>query len=143
MFNVEYGGIKSTSSQPLAHAKSGSQDQAQQGSGPTNALALPGNTNLKSQPLTHAKQVVKIMANKDLPRKFIQHFTSSANIELKLHRYGNQVAVDELNSLNDHSRAKGFGSEVKMRILMGTYALLAGYYDAYYKRSQQVHQELR
>ncbi|KAI8566002.1 hypothetical protein RHMOL_Rhmol02G0005400 [Rhododendron molle] len=38
-----------------AHAKLGSQDHAQQGSGPTNALALPGNTDLKSQPLTHAK----------------------------------------------------------------------------------------
>ncbi|KAF9591050.1 hypothetical protein IFM89_001260 [Coptis chinensis] len=36
------------------------------------------------------------------------------------------------------SRANGFGSEVKMRILMGTYALSAGYYDAYYKRAQQV-----
>ncbi|KAG5549918.1 hypothetical protein RHGRI_015029 [Rhododendron griersonianum] len=73
-----------------------------------------------------------------MPHKFILHFTSSANIELKLHRYGNQVAADELNSLYDHSRTKGFGSEVKMRILMGTYALLAGYYDAYYKRAQQI-----
>ncbi|XP_052189491.1 protein pleiotropic regulatory locus 1 [Diospyros lotus] len=41
-FNVEYGGIKTTSSQPLSHAKSGAQDQAQQASVPTNALALPG-----------------------------------------------------------------------------------------------------
>eukprot|EP00268_Persea_americana_P003420 TRINITY_DN11037_c0_g1_i1.p1 TRINITY_DN11037_c0_g1~~TRINITY_DN11037_c0_g1_i1.p1 ORF type:complete len:558 (-),score=117.13 TRINITY_DN11037_c0_g1_i1:307-1980(-) len=53
-------------------------------------------------------------------------------------RYGNQVAADELNSLYKDSRAKGFGPEVKMRILMGTYALSAGYYDAYYKRAQQV-----
>nr|GMD93627.1 glutamyl-tRNA(Gln) amidotransferase subunit A, chloroplastic/mitochondrial [Ipomoea batatas] len=53
-------------------------------------------------------------------------------------RYGNQVVADELNSLYGGSRAKGFGSEVKMRILMGTYALSAGYYDAYYKRAQQV-----
>lgn len=53
-------------------------------------------------------------------------------------RYGNQVVADEINSLYGDSRAKGFGSEVKMRILMGTYALSAGYYDAYYKRAQQV-----
>ncbi|KAK6917975.1 Amidase signature domain, partial [Dillenia turbinata] len=53
-------------------------------------------------------------------------------------RYGNQIGADELNSLYGDSRAKGFGSEVKLRILMGTYALSAGYYDAYYKRAQQV-----
>ncbi|KAA8525020.1 hypothetical protein F0562_011342 [Nyssa sinensis] len=53
-------------------------------------------------------------------------------------RYGNQVVADELNSLYGDSRTKGFGSEVKMRILTGTYALSAGYYDAYYKRAQQV-----
>ncbi|KAK1283865.1 hypothetical protein QJS10_CPB21g00668 [Acorus calamus] len=53
-------------------------------------------------------------------------------------RYGNQIAADEINSLYGDSRANGFGPEVKMRILMGTYALSAGYYDAYYKRAQQV-----
>lgn len=53
-------------------------------------------------------------------------------------RYGNQAPADELNALYGDSRAKGFGHEVKMRILMGTYALSAGYYDAYYKRAQQV-----
>ncbi|KAK9740879.1 hypothetical protein RND81_03G067900 [Saponaria officinalis] len=53
-------------------------------------------------------------------------------------RYGNQVAGEELTSLYGDSRAKGFGAEVKRRILMGTYALSAGYYDAYYKRAQQV-----
>lgn len=36
-------------------------------------------------------------------------------------------------------RGAGLGAEVKRRILMGTYALSAGYYDAYYKRAQQVH----
>ncbi|KAG5544790.1 hypothetical protein RHGRI_017286 [Rhododendron griersonianum] len=46
-FNAEYGGIKSTSSQPLTHAKSGSQDQARERSGPSNALALPGPENSK------------------------------------------------------------------------------------------------
>ncbi|XP_035539465.1 glutamyl-tRNA(Gln) amidotransferase subunit A, chloroplastic/mitochondrial isoform X2 [Juglans regia] len=58
-------------------------------------------------------------------------------------RYGNQVAADELNSLYGDSRAKGFGPEVKRRILTGTYALSAGYYDAYYKRAQQVRTMIR
>lgn len=38
----------------------------------------------------------------------------------------------------NETRQSGFGSEVKRRILMGTYALSAGYYDAIYKRAQQV-----
>ena len=37
-----------------------------------------------------------------------------------------------------YRRGEGLGAEVKRRILMGTYALSAGYYDAYYKRAQQV-----
>ncbi|KAL5725961.1 hypothetical protein ACHQM5_009040 [Ranunculus cassubicifolius] len=53
-------------------------------------------------------------------------------------RYGNQVGAEELSSLYKASRANGLGPEVKRRILMGTYALSAGYYDAYYKRAQQV-----
>ncbi|MFS7943643.1 putative glutaminyl-tRNA synthase (glutamine-hydrolyzing) [Helianthus anomalus] len=52
--------------------------------------------------------------------------------------YGNQIVSDELSSLYGGSHANGFGPEVKRRILMGTYALSAGYYDAYYKQSQQV-----
>ncbi|KAH6764095.1 Amidase family protein [Perilla frutescens var. hirtella] len=58
-------------------------------------------------------------------------------------RFGNQVFGEELNSLYGDSRAEGLGSEVKMRILMGTYALSAGYYDAYYKRAQQVRTIIR
>ena len=38
----------------------------------------------------------------------------------------------------DHTREQGFGAEVKRRILIGAYALSAGYYDAYYKKAQQV-----
>ena len=44
----------------------------------------------------------------------------------------------DLNDLYIKSRSEGFGDEVKRRILIGTYALLAGYYDAYYKKAQQV-----
>ncbi|MBL8297852.1 MAG: Asp-tRNA(Asn)/Glu-tRNA(Gln) amidotransferase subunit GatA [Rhodanobacteraceae bacterium] len=54
-------------------------------------------------------------------------------------RYGHRAAqarsLDELYSL---SRAEGFGAEVQRRILVGTYALSAGYYDAYYLRAQKV-----
>ncbi|MDP2927068.1 MAG: Asp-tRNA(Asn)/Glu-tRNA(Gln) amidotransferase subunit GatA [bacterium] len=44
----------------------------------------------------------------------------------------------ELEDLYLESRAKGFGPEVKRRIMLGTYALSAGYYDAFYKKAQQV-----
>ena len=48
---------------------------------------------------------------------------------------------DEINSLDDmyeNTRAQGFGKEVKRRILIGTYVLSAGYYDAYYLKAQKV-----
>ena len=41
------------------------------------------------------------------------------------------------------SRSEGFGSEVKRRIMLGTYVLSAGYYDAYYKKAQQVRRLIR
>ncbi len=44
----------------------------------------------------------------------------------------------DLHDLYTRTRQKGFGDEVKRRILVGTYALSAGYYDAYYKKAQQV-----
>ncbi len=54
-------------------------------------------------------------------------------------RYGHRAA--EYNDLMDmycKSRAEGFGAEVKRRILIGTYVLSAGYYDAYYLKAQQI-----
>ncbi|GAB4822843.1 hypothetical protein N2152v2_009889 [Parachlorella kessleri] len=53
-------------------------------------------------------------------------------------RYGPRAAAAELRSMYNQTRHDGLGQEVKRRILMGTYALSAGYYDAYYKRAQQV-----
>ncbi len=44
----------------------------------------------------------------------------------------------DLEDLYKRSRAEGFGAEVKRRIMVGTYALSAGYYDAYYKKAQQI-----
>eukprot|EP00250_Pteridium_aquilinum_P019778 c24566_g1_i1 orf=73-1716(+) len=53
-------------------------------------------------------------------------------------RYGNRTPAGELMSMYGKSRSQGFGPEVKRRILMGTYTLSAGYYDAFYKRAQQI-----
>jgi aspartyl-tRNA(Asn)/glutamyl-tRNA(Gln) amidotransferase subunit A len=54
-------------------------------------------------------------------------------------RYGLRVPGDgDLVSMYTATRAAGFGPEVKRRILIGTYALSSGYYDAYYGRAQQV-----
>jgi len=54
-------------------------------------------------------------------------------------RYGARAEdADDLGSMYRSTRQRGLGAEVKRRILVGTYALSAGYYDAYYKRAQQV-----
>ncbi|MGA2807903.1 MAG: Asp-tRNA(Asn)/Glu-tRNA(Gln) amidotransferase subunit GatA [Terracidiphilus sp.] len=54
-------------------------------------------------------------------------------------RYGYRSPSSEtLSAMYCHSRDEGFGAEVKRRILLGTYALSAGYYDAYYLKAQQV-----
>ncbi|MGH2445122.1 MAG: Asp-tRNA(Asn)/Glu-tRNA(Gln) amidotransferase subunit GatA [Candidatus Limnocylindria bacterium] len=53
-------------------------------------------------------------------------------------RYGLSAGVDELWENYDRTRGSGFGPEVKRRIMLGTYALSAGYYDAYYVKAQQV-----
>jgi aspartyl-tRNA(Asn)/glutamyl-tRNA(Gln) amidotransferase subunit A len=53
-------------------------------------------------------------------------------------RYGKRAEADAVDELYQCSRAEGFGQEVKRRILIGTYALSAGYYDAYYLKAQKV-----
>ncbi len=54
-------------------------------------------------------------------------------------RYGRRdMDADSLVELYKRSRSQGFGDEVKRRILIGTYALSSGYYDAYYKKASQV-----
>lgn len=58
-------------------------------------------------------------------------------------RYGVRAEADNLLNLYTQSRANGFPEEVKRRILIGTYALSAGYYDAYYKKAQQVRTLIR
>ena len=53
-------------------------------------------------------------------------------------RYGERVEGDNLYDTYERTRAKGFGKEVRRRIMMGTYVLSAGYYDAYYLQAQKV-----
>ena len=54
-------------------------------------------------------------------------------------RYGYRTQdYKDLNELFKKSRTEGFGAEVKRRIILGTYVLSSGYYDAYYKKAQQV-----
>jgi aspartyl-tRNA(Asn)/glutamyl-tRNA(Gln) amidotransferase subunit A len=53
-------------------------------------------------------------------------------------RYGLRIAGDGLRGMYEATRSHGFGPEVTRRILLGTYVLSAGYYDAYYKKAQQV-----
>jgi len=53
-------------------------------------------------------------------------------------RYGLRVEGDDVVDMYEQSRAAGFGSEVKRRVLIGTYVLSAGYYDAYYLQAQKV-----
>src|SRR6184192_2912063 len=59
-------------------------------------------------------------------------------------RYGHRA--ENVSSLFDHyarTRAEGFGAEVKRRIILGTYVLSSGYYDAYYLRAQKVRELIR
>ena len=60
-------------------------------------------------------------------------------------RYGRRAADGSggVTELYERTRAEGFGAEVKRRILLGTYVLSAGYYDAYYRKAQQVRTLLR
>ncbi len=59
-------------------------------------------------------------------------------------RYGHRAeGATDIDDLYRRSRSEGFGAEVKRRILLGTYVLSAGYYDAYYKRAQQARTLLR
>ena len=53
-------------------------------------------------------------------------------------RYGQRVEAADLLEMYARTRGAGFGPEVKRRIMLGTYALRSGYYDAYYKKAQQV-----
>ncbi|MBL0154374.1 MAG: Asp-tRNA(Asn)/Glu-tRNA(Gln) amidotransferase subunit GatA [Chitinophagaceae bacterium] len=56
--------------------------------------------------------------------------------------YRTTTPVDDLTSFYKHTRSEGFGKEVKRRIMLGTFVLSAGYYDAYYSRAQKVRKKV-
>jgi aspartyl-tRNA(Asn)/glutamyl-tRNA(Gln) amidotransferase subunit A len=58
-------------------------------------------------------------------------------------RFGLRVKGDNLNTMYENTRGEGFGKEVRRRILIGTYVLSAGYYDAYYIKAQKVKRRIR
>ena len=58
-------------------------------------------------------------------------------------RYGLRVPGKDLIGMYENTRGAGFGKEVRRRVMIGTYVLSAGYYDAYYKKAQQVRTLLR
>jgi len=53
-------------------------------------------------------------------------------------RYGLREQASDITDMYERTRAKGFGAEVRRRVMIGTYVLSAGYYDAYYLRAQKV-----
>ncbi|MCK5719097.1 MAG: aspartyl/glutamyl-tRNA amidotransferase subunit A, partial [Thiomargarita sp.] len=59
-------------------------------------------------------------------------------------RFGHRCASpQDLTDLYERTRSEGFGEEVKRRVMIGTYALSAGYYDAYYLKAQQIRRLIR
>jgi aspartyl-tRNA(Asn)/glutamyl-tRNA(Gln) amidotransferase subunit A len=58
-------------------------------------------------------------------------------------RYGLRVRGEDLTETYTKTRAEGFGPEVRRRIMLGTYALSAGYYDAFYLKAQRVRTLIR
>jgi aspartyl-tRNA(Asn)/glutamyl-tRNA(Gln) amidotransferase subunit A len=58
-------------------------------------------------------------------------------------RFGNRIEGLDINDMYAKTRASGFGDEVKRRIMIGTYVLSAGYYDAYYVKAQKVRTLIR
>ncbi|MBW6464317.1 MAG: Asp-tRNA(Asn)/Glu-tRNA(Gln) amidotransferase subunit GatA [Dethiobacteria bacterium] len=58
-------------------------------------------------------------------------------------RYGYNAGGDDIENMFSNTRGAGFGAEVKRRIMIGTYALSAGYYDAYYLKAMQVRTMIR
>ena len=58
-------------------------------------------------------------------------------------KYGFRAPSSQLEEMYERTRSEGFGAEVKRRILLGTYVLSAGYYDAYYRKAQQVRTLIR
>ena len=57
-------------------------------------------------------------------------------------RFGKRMESNKLQSMYEESRSQGFGKEVKQRIMLGTYALSSGYYDAYYQKASRLRESM-
>jgi aspartyl-tRNA(Asn)/glutamyl-tRNA(Gln) amidotransferase subunit A len=91
------------------------------------------------------KDISLPLYEKGLPAYYIAIFAEvSSNLaRYDGMRYGTRVAGDDLLEEYLHSRAEGFGPEAKRRILLGTYVLSAGYYDAFYGKAEAVRSLMR
>jgi len=100
------------------------------------ALEKQGAT-LRDVDLPHAKHAVSVYY-------LIAPAEASSNLaRFDGMRYGLRVRGSDLTSTYTETRAQGFGPEVRRRIMLGTYALSAGYYDAFYLRAQRVRTLIR
>ena len=99
--------------------------------------------------LKKAGAIVKEVSIPSLPLSLAAYYiVVPAEISSNLSRYDGQrygFAVDETRDLTDsylQARSLGFGSEAKRRVMIGTYVLSSGYYDAYYRKAQTVRTKL-
>ncbi len=87
--------------------------------------------------LPHAKHAVSVYY-------LVANAEASSNLaRLDGVRYGLRVDAEDVETMTARTRARGFGPEVKRRIMLGTYALSAGYYDAFYLKAQKVRTLIR
>lgn len=107
-------------------------------------------TRRKLDALRAAGHVVEPVELKNLPHLLPTYYiltTAEASSNLSRFdgvRYGHRAqGVTDLIALYKQSRTEGFGAEVRRRILLGTFALSASYYDAYYTKAQQVRRLIR
>lgn len=108
----------------------------------------PGIAEAVHQAVAELKQLGAVVKEISLPRTELSipayYIIAPAEASTNLSRYDGVrygYRCDDPADLEDlykRTRAEGFGAEVKRRILVGTYALSAGYYDAYYRKAQQL-----
>lgn len=98
----------------------------------------------------HGAEIVEISLPHTQYAAAVYYIIASAECSSNLSRfdgvrYGFRAAEENLSleEMYEKTRAQGFGSEVKRRILTGTYVLSAGYFDAYYKKAQRVRNLVR
>ncbi len=111
--------------------------------------SVRANINLAINELENAGAVIKEISLPSLKYALaVYYIICPAEISSNLSRYDGQrygyseKETEDLTSSYEVSREKGFGTEAKRRIMIGTYVLSSGYYDAYYKKAQTVRTKL-